>query len=163
MLLVGGDSTRAAGPGVSRCRRQPEPDPAVPGAGAAGGSADPRGEAAHTATHARAPAAPHSLVEGLVFYPTLPEVFAGFGRWGKIRKNNFLFLKEKETESAGEQARGAQRAGGWERGRSGRRWRAVLARGRSSSRAAPDTGDVGASADTPARHLAGGMGSRVRW
>lgn len=39
----------------------------------------------------------HSLVEGLVFDPTLPEVLAGFWRWGKIGKDNFLFLKETEV------------------------------------------------------------------
>lgn len=54
----------------------------------------------------------HSLVESLVFYPALPEVFAGFWCWGKIRENNFLFLKEKDRESVGEQVSGARGAGG---------------------------------------------------
>ena len=62
--------------------------------------ADPRGDAEHTTTHARV--AKHLLVESLVFYPTLPEVFAGFWCWGKICENDFLFLKEKDKESPGE-------------------------------------------------------------
>ena len=69
--------------------------------GAVQGRADPRGNAEHTTT--RAWVTPHLLVESLVFYPTLPEVLAGFWCWGKICKNNFLFLKEKDTELVGEQ------------------------------------------------------------
>lgn len=46
-------------------------------------------------------AAHHSLVERLVLYPALPEVFAGFWCWGEIRKDNFLFLKEKDKELGG--------------------------------------------------------------
>lgn len=38
------------------------------------------------------------LVESLVLDSTLPEVFAGFWRRGKIGENNFLLLKEKDRE-----------------------------------------------------------------
>lgn len=81
----------------------------------------------------------HLLVESLVFYPALPEVLAGFWRRGEIGKNNFLFLKEKDKESAGEQESGAHRAraGNADGGQSRR---AALAWGRSSTGAPRDTG-----------------------
>lgn len=39
----------------------------------------------------------HSLVEGLVLYPTFPEVLAGFWSWSKICENNFLLLQKNPT------------------------------------------------------------------
>lgn len=101
---VAGDSAGATGAGVPCGRCQPAPQPwCLDGAlGRLLCGAAPSPGATQTA--------PHLLVESLVLYPTLPEVLAGFWRWGKVRKDNFLFLKEKDKESGGGGGRGAQRA-----------------------------------------------------